>query len=74
MNSLPELDYDGVAALKWKALRYVYEKTADTTLKSASYRAYVKENNHWLQPYALFCVLRDIHGTADFTNGEIYKL
>jgi 4-alpha-glucanotransferase len=72
LNSLPELDYDGVAALKWKALRYVYEKTADTTLKSASYRAYVKENNHWLQPYALFCVLRDIHGTADFTKWGKY--
>jgi 4-alpha-glucanotransferase len=73
LNSLPELDYDGVATLKWEALKYVYKKTGKTTMQSASYLSYIKENNHWLQPYALFCVLRDTYGTADFTKWDKYK-
>ncbi|HQB58757.1 MAG: hypothetical protein LMBGKNDO_01365 [Bacteroidales bacterium] len=72
LNELPQLDYDKVSALKWEAIRYLFEQTGEKVMKSSSFRTFYKENKKWLQPYALFCVLRDKFGTADFSQWGRY--
>lgn len=35
---------------------------------TAGFEKYRQEQDHWLKPYAAFCRLRDLHGTADFSQ------
>ncbi|NLA16191.1 MAG: 4-alpha-glucanotransferase [Bacteroidales bacterium] len=72
LNELPRLDYDRVSALKWDAIRYLYKETGAQVMGTASFKSFVKENRWWLTPYALFCVLRDDFGTADFSQWGKY--
>jgi 4-alpha-glucanotransferase len=72
LNALPHLDYNRVDALKWQALKYLYKETGEEVMKSEAFTSFVQENNHWLQPYALFCVLRDKFETADFSQWGKY--
>ena len=66
LESLPEVDYEAVNGAKMDLLHKLYEGAkGKATLKSAEYLAFVQTNS-WLQPYAVFCVLRDIYGTPHF--------
>lgn len=65
LNALAELDYTAVEALKWKYFRELYAQDGDMVLKDAEFQAFFKVNRVWLEPYALFCCLRDHYGTAD---------
>ncbi len=74
LNALPQLDYDAVSELKRKAFRIIYKATAKTIFGSEAYKTFYKENESWLRPYALFCVLRDRFGTADHTQWGAYAI
>ena len=67
LNALPEEDYERVNNEKHRLLRKAFAKTGRKVLSSAGYRRFAEENSSWLRPYAVFCVLRDEFGTADFT-------
>ena len=49
-------------------LRQLFGQVGKTALASREFKRYLREQAHWLQPYAAFCRLRDLHGTADFTQ------
>ena len=68
LNSLPELDYERVNREKHRFLRMAFEKSGRKTLQTETFKSYVRENSEWLLPYAVYCVLRDRFGTADFTR------
>lgn len=68
LNLLEDIDYDAVAALKWKYLRKLYKQDGKTTLKSDQFLSFFEKNKSWLQPYALFSFFRDMFGTADFSK------
>lgn len=68
LNRLPEVDYEAVLRDKFDALRQLFAQVSGTVLADAAFRAYVRAQAGWLQPYAAFCRLRDRHGTADFTQ------
>lgn len=46
-------------------LKSIFKEQKDATLGSAPFKAWMAGNAGWLKPYALFCVLRDLHGVAD---------
>ena len=71
LNSLPELDYERVNREKHRFLRMAFEKSGRKTLQTETFKSYVRENSEWLLPYAVYCVLRDRFGTADFTRWRI---
>jgi 4-alpha-glucanotransferase len=74
LNRLPQVDYEAVLKEKLAYLRRLFDKVAKATLAGRPLRRYVREQAHWLVPYAAFCRLRDLHGTADFTQwGEHAK-
>ncbi|MBD0276790.1 MAG: 4-alpha-glucanotransferase [Flavisolibacter sp.] len=68
LNSLPELDYEGVMQNKLNTLRQLYELQENQFLKEQDFIDYFESNKHWLVPYAAFCVLRDKWGTSDFNQ------
>ena len=66
LDSLPAIDYEAVNGAKMELLHKLYEGAkGKAVVESKEYKAFVQANS-WLQPYAVFCVLRDIYGTPDF--------
>ena len=68
LNALDKVDYEKVNEAKEKYIRKAFEKNGAAVLESAGYKAFAQENAYWLLPYAAYCVLRDINGTADFSK------
>jgi 4-alpha-glucanotransferase len=66
LNELPDMDYDQVIHIKLTLLRKIYDKVGIVFEAHPDYQLYFEKNRHWLVPYAAFCYLRDIYGTADF--------
>ncbi len=73
LNALPHLDYERVMEAKLVFIRQIYPSQKDATFKSAGFKAFLKENRHWLEPYAAFCCLRDRFGTADFNTWQTHR-
>ena len=68
LNALPAVDYEAVLKAKLAFLKQVYLLEKDRTFRRSDYKRFFAGNQHWLVPYAVFCYLRDQHGTADFNQ------
>ena len=68
LNVLAQVDYEGVMAAKTRLLKRLFEKHAKAITASAGFKNFLKDNHHWVLPYAVFCVKRDHYGTADFSR------
>ena len=66
LNALPKIDYEAVNDEKLAYARKAFEKTTD--LDTPAFKDFVEQDRIWLLPYAAFCVLRDLNGTADFSK------
>ncbi len=75
LNALPKIDYEKVNSAKNALLRKVYESAAGRkVMESAAFRKFYEANESWLEPYAVFCCLRDQHKTPDFSKwGKMAK-
>ncbi len=72
LNSLPDLDYERVIKAKMNYLRKLYEQLGARCMDSKSFRDFEKRNREWLMPYAVFSVLRDKYGTANFEEWKTF--
>lgn len=72
LNANTEVDYDAVLHLKLKALRQIYAQEGKRILSSEAFIRFFEQHVHWLQPYAMFCYLRDLYGTAHYTEWPQY--
>ena len=66
LNAFEVVDYEAVLQHKWDVIRQFYDLQKADWLKDPAYQAYYQAHRHWLAPYAAFCWLRDVNGTADF--------
>ena len=73
LNSLAAVDYEAVNSLKWAVLKQLFPLQKDALFATEGYKQFYSQNSHWLLPYAAFCYLRDIYGTADFNNWPTHK-
>ncbi len=73
LNQLQEVDYEEIVQLKFKYAREVFSKQKGSFFKSAAFKKFFDENQHWLKPYSLFSQLRDQFKTADFNQWGKYK-
>ncbi len=73
LNELPQMDYEGVLALKEGYARELYEQEGQAVLASEAYKSFVDQNEAWLFPYACYCFLRDREKSADFTRWGAYQ-
>ncbi len=72
LNGLPQVDYERVTAAKTEYLRLLYKDCAEECFASREYKAFIERNRSWLVSYAVFSVLRDRFGTADFSTWNEY--
>ncbi len=68
LNRLPQIDYETVIKTKLAYLRGLFDRTMTAPATDPGLKDFVRDHEHWLFPYAAFCRLRDLHGTADFTQ------
>ena len=72
LNAMADMDYERVITAKMKYLRKMYEQLGARCMDSKSFRDFEKHNRAWLMPYAVFSVLRDKYGTADFESWKTF--
>ena len=72
LNALPEVDYQQVNTHKLRLLRSAFEREGRRTAARRDYREFMRNNSHWLMPYAAYRTLRDEFGTADFSRWGDY--
>lgn len=68
LNSLPEVDYDAVIQRKRAWGQLVFKAQKKSFLESPAFLSFFEANKTWLEPYAVFCYLRDHYQTADFSQ------
>ena len=68
LNALPQLDYEAALQLKTERLKGAFRQEGKQLLSSPSFARFYEQNRHWLDPYAMFCVLRDRYRSADFNT------
>ena len=74
LNALPQVDYERVMTAKVECLRLLYKEYGEKCLASREYKVFAARNAAWLEPYAVFSVLRDRFGTADFAQWDEYAV
>lgn len=72
LNALHYSDYMAVDKVKAAYVDALFAQCGATTLGSDEYRQFESDNEEWLVPYAAFCILRDRHHTARFTDWKGY--
>jgi 4-alpha-glucanotransferase len=73
LNQLPELDYEAVMELKSRYFKHLFDQDQMAFAENPDYQAFFEENKGWLLPYAAFSYLRDLNGTADFSQWKDYS-
>jgi 4-alpha-glucanotransferase len=68
LNPLAAVDYEAVMQVKRRLCREIYQHHQAAILADAGIHKFLKHNRDWLIPYAVFCLLRDRHHTADFSG------
>lgn len=74
LNQLPQIDYERVNNAKIEYLRIIFEQEGGEVLKSAGFKAFLKESAHWLVPYAQYSHLRDTFGNVDFNTWKGHEV
>jgi 4-alpha-glucanotransferase len=66
LNSKHYSDYVEVNRLKLKYFKLLFNQNWDKLKKTKSYKEFLTNNKEWLEPYAAFSYLRDIHKTTNY--------
>jgi len=74
LNRLPQVDYEAVTKLKRELAWEIFSYQKESFLASSEFQRFHAEHKHWLDPYAVFCYLRDHYGTADFTRWDEHSV
>lgn len=72
-NELPDVNYPEVNRIKWNFFKEIFPIQKKQIFGSKKYREFFDKNKYWLEPYAVFCFLRDKNKTADFYTWKAYK-
>jgi len=73
LNALDTVDYEAVMKAKLDFIRHIFPSQKAATFRSSVYRKFFADNRHWLEPYAVFCHLRDTFGTPDFNQWPAHR-
>ncbi len=73
LNDTESVDFERVLQFKTSILRKIYQSSGAQILKSNDCKDYIKSNN-WIKAYCVFCHLRDIHKTPDFSKWKDFEV
>ena len=68
LNELKQIDYERVNDAKTDYLRIIFQQEGEQVMKTLDFKQFLKDNEHWLVPYAQYCHLRDTFGNVDFST------
>ena len=68
LNALKQIDYERVNDAKTEYLRIIFKQEGEEVMKTDGFKEFMKENEHWIAPYAKYCSLRDKYGCVDFAK------
>lgn len=68
LNSLPEVDFEKVMQVKTEYIDRLFEEFSNKCFATKQFKQFFAENRSWLEPYAIYCYLRDLYGTPDFNQ------
>ena len=74
LNALKEVDFERVLSLKMHYLQKAYDYYFSSLNDDKDFRNFYTENKKWLEPYAVFCRLRDKYKTTDFSKWKKYSV
>ncbi len=74
LNALDTVDYEAVLQAKMSFIRDRFPKQKAEVFARPDYRDFFRRTRHWLEPYAVFCALRDRYGTADFNQWPAHQV
>ena len=74
LNALAEVDYVEVNTWKRRYLREIFDTKGETFTATKDYAEFMRQNAHWLVPYAAFSYLRDQNNTSDFRDWQNYSV
>ncbi len=74
LNMDTTVDYVEASRLKLAHSRELFAQEGPATIASHDFNAFVRDNSDWLKPYAAFCLLRDMHSTADYKSWGKYSV
>lgn len=60
------VDYEKIYNSRYKVLKTAYNRFKYTSEKNAGYKHFLEKNSFWLEDYALFCAIKNLHGGASF--------
>lgn len=59
LNLLDTVDYEAVQHVKNRYLQALFAQEGERIKTLSAYQLFVRDNEHWLKPYAQFCMERD---------------
>ena len=68
LNALKQIDYERVNNAKTEYLRIIFKQEGEEVMKTDGFKEFMKENEHWIAPYAKYCSLRDKYRCVDFAK------
>lgn len=75
LNQQSVVDYEAVMSVKMQFLERIFAQQGGDFLDSGAFRAFRADHAEWLEPYAAFCFLRDLHGASDHRQwGEFSRI
>ena len=72
LNELSAINYSAVNELKWNYIRDIFAEKYDEIVTNKEFKAFVKDNAHWLKDYAVFSCLRDKYSTDKYSEWGEY--
>jgi 4-alpha-glucanotransferase len=68
LNAQKKVDYAAVCRMKWDYLKLIYEEQGVETFASDDYNLFFAENRTWLEPYAVFSMLRETFSSPNINE------
>ena len=69
---LEEIDYEMTVKEKLSFARRAYYNGGEKVFETDGFKEFYARNEHWLRPYGVFCVLRDLFGTAEHWRWGVF--
>ncbi|MEI6178014.1 MAG: 4-alpha-glucanotransferase [Verrucomicrobiota bacterium] len=70
LNALEHVDHEEVMEAKTGFFRQIFAKHRKKITGSEGFRMFLTDNRDWVVSYAVFCLMRDKFGTADFIKWQ----
>ena len=74
LNALDKVDFEEVLKIKFDYLHRVFDYHKNSLSGDEGFQRFFNDNSSWLKPYALFCHLRDVYNTTDFSRWEDFSV